>query len=348
MKYRLLILIVTLSGCALLSGEKPQPWLTENDYPFFYESEVELLSIEEIWNNGNHLAFTDIELFKDEFYIVFRESKIGHNADDGIIRVIKSRNGEHWELITTISLYGLDLRDPKLNISPDQNLTISAGARYFQKDSEKYIYSTYMWKSDNGRDWSESTKITEDNKWLWDFTWNKKLNIAYGFSYKTGGGRSGYISLNKSLDGINFNASDKITSFPNKPSESDVVFLENSKLGIALSRRSNNNPGAIGYAREPFDEWIWSDLNLFIASPNLLLLPDNRIIAGLRLNEPDEHTSISIIDPVNKNVVDVLALPSFNDTGYPGLILKNDTLYVSYYTTIKYDRTSINFVKIKI
>src|SRR4051812_21563475 len=79
---------------------------------------LELVSVRKIWDAGAHNAFTDLIRFNGKWFCTFRESE-AHVGGDGNIRVITSTNGEQWESAALLSEAGVDLRDPKLSITPD-------------------------------------------------------------------------------------------------------------------------------------------------------------------------------------------------------------------------------------
>jgi len=49
----------------------------------------EIVSVEKIWDRGQHNAFTDLIRFRDRWWCTFREGE-GHAGDNGRVRVIVS------------------------------------------------------------------------------------------------------------------------------------------------------------------------------------------------------------------------------------------------------------------
>jgi hypothetical protein len=78
----------------------------------------ELISVQKIWDKGAHNAFTDIARFKNLFFCCFREAE-AHVGGDGSIRILISSTGVTWVDYALISEKGVDLRDPKLEVTPD-------------------------------------------------------------------------------------------------------------------------------------------------------------------------------------------------------------------------------------
>ena len=94
-------------------------------------AEPEIVSVEKIWDKGEHNAFTDLIRWHDKWYCTFREAD-AHVGGDGKLRVLESADGEKWEPAALIAEEGIDLRDPKLSITPDDRLMIVAGGSVYE------------------------------------------------------------------------------------------------------------------------------------------------------------------------------------------------------------------------
>src|SRR5437763_1357789 len=86
-----------------------------------HAAEPQLISVTKIWDHGKHNAFTDLIRWHDRFYCAFREAD-AHVGGDGQLRVLESADGEKWQSAALIGEAGIDLRDPKLSITPDDSL----------------------------------------------------------------------------------------------------------------------------------------------------------------------------------------------------------------------------------
>jgi len=65
-----------------------------------------------------------------------------------------------------------------------------------------------------------------------------------------------------------------------------------------------NEDGIIDRDRE------WKDLGLRIGGPHMLLLPDRRLVAAVRLYDGGPRTSLCWIDPQAGKLTEALELPS--------------------------------------
>ena len=83
-------------------------------------------SVEKIWDNGMHNAFTSIVEFKGEYYISFREGEThifnSEGEADGKVRILHSKNGKKWHALPLIGKDGYDLRDPRSPSRPTADL----------------------------------------------------------------------------------------------------------------------------------------------------------------------------------------------------------------------------------
>ncbi len=84
---------------------------------------VEKVEVKGLWHHGAHNAFTDLIRWRDRFYCTFREG-YQHVSYDGKIRVLVSEDGETWKPAALFVLPGYDLRDPELEITPDDRLML--------------------------------------------------------------------------------------------------------------------------------------------------------------------------------------------------------------------------------
>jgi hypothetical protein len=80
-------------------------------------STAEVVATQKIWDKSAHQGFTDLVRFQNLFYCCFREGETA--TQGGTIRLMISASGETWIDHITLSEPGVDLRDPKLVVTPD-------------------------------------------------------------------------------------------------------------------------------------------------------------------------------------------------------------------------------------
>ncbi len=300
----------------------------------------QIIDVARIWDEGTHNAFTDLIRWRDRWYCTFRESH-DHIGGDGCIRVLTSADGANWASAALIAEAGIDLRDPKLSITPDDWLMIVAGGSVYEGEEYRGRQPRVTFSSD-GRAWSAPERILDEGDWLWSVTWRDGL--AYGVTYRTPEGEW-TITLVSSPDGRTF---EEITTFavPGWPSETALRCLPDGEM-IALVRRDAGSRLAwMGRSHPPYTTWIWRETAHRIGGPNFIRLPDGNLWAGGRciLNGVKTFLGPLTLDGVFEPV---LELPSGGDTGYPGLVWHEDLLWISYYASHE-GKAAIYLARVKI
>ncbi len=304
---------------------------------------AELVEVRKIWDRAPHNAFTDLLRFKDRWFCTFREGA-GHVSHDGKIRVIVSGDGGAWTsaaLIETPDPKTPDLRDPKISVTPDGRLMLVAGAANRKKGQVRH--HTHAWFSSDGSDWGEAVAVGEPNLWLWRVTWHK--GAAYGVGYGRVGER--IARLYRSTDGRTFRVHVPRLFEKGYPNETSLVFLPDGTSCALLRRDGEPFTAQLGIARPPYTEWRWKDLGVRIGGPILVRLPDGRFIAATRRYDGGVRTSLQWLDADKGTLTEFLRLPSGGDTSYPGLVLHDGLLWVSYYASHE-GKTRIYLAKVRV
>jgi hypothetical protein len=303
---------------------------------------AEQVEVRKIWDKAPHNAFTDLARFDGQWYCVFREGK-GHVSPDGAIRVLTSADGKVWESAALVRSETADLRDPKITITPDGRLQLcAAGALHRPKD---FTHQSFVWFSKDGRDWGEPVAVADPSYWLWRITWHKKA--VYGVGYETGKEKKKNTRLYKSADGRKFETLVETLHDKGHPNESSLVFLPDDTCLCLLRRETDSATGLLGIAKPPYKEWTWKDLGRRIGGPNMIRLPDGRLIAVVRLYDGKVRTAVCAVNADAGNLDELLALPSGGDTSYAGLVWHEGMLWISYYSSHE-KHTSIYLAKVRL
>ena len=295
--------------------------------------------------NGKHNAFSDLCLFKQTLYCCFREAS-GHISDDGVIRILVLDSDGKVSAKTFIKINNTDLRDPKLTVSPDGKLILLAYARYFVDDGTRLITKNLCWVSQDGLSWSSPTQVGEQYWWLWRIRWRD--STAYGFAY------------NRKANAIDLYQGDPRRSFHNTvpgalslqkhqlgyPNESDLVFA--GQQCYALVRRDADSYSAqLGRSTYPFKQWFWHDLNFYVGGPVMHLVDkDTALVAGRVVYQQQVKTALFKLNLISGKVSEKLILPSGGDNSYPGLVVLEKQLYLSYYSSHEDQQSAIYLAQI--
>jgi hypothetical protein len=301
---------------------------------------AQLIDLHKIWDRAPHNALTDLIRYKNSWLCAFREG-MNHVSPGGRIRLLVSSDGVEWNSAAQLAIPDVDLRDPKITITPEGSLMLNAAAAYDSAASQRHL--SFVWFSSNGREWSAPQKIGDPNFWLWRVTWHK--DVAYSVGYSTV--EPWDTRFYSSLDSVRFNLVKDRLFVELLPNEATVVFQEDDSAVCLLRRDGGTATAQIGRARPPYDEWRWKDAGIRIGGPHMLCLPDGRIIAAVRRYGKSAWTSLNWLDPVAGTLSEFLALLSGGDTGYAGLVWHESILWISYYSSHE-GRTSIYLAKVKL
>ena len=182
--------------------------------------------------------------------------------------------------------------------------------------------------------------------WLWRTQWHD--GMAYNMGYSTERDRTTRrLRLYRSADGRKFETLVKTVPAPAGCGEDKILFLKDNTALCMLRRETGDQMAQLGTLTPPYTNWKWRDLNLRIGGPNMLQLPDGRILAVTRLHPGGTRTSLSWLDPENAKLTEVLKLPSGGDTSYAGMVWHEGLLWISYYSSHE-GKTSIYLAKVKI
>jgi len=300
------------------------------------EVTMKLLQTRRIWDKGKHNAFTDLIEFDGRVYCVFREGA-GHVSPEGTIRILVSRDMKKWESAAVLERKGMDLRDAKISRRPDGGLMILGGAAP-RKARESVATGSFVSFSKDGASWTPPKLVGDPKRWIWRITWCGDRGYAVDYN-------SGKTALLVTDNGVDYRTLlSPMCSKGGGPNEATLRFSEN-RTAYCLQRRRGS--ALIGQAPPPYRNWTWRDLGRFIGGPNMIRLSNGAWIGSGRFTKPKTHTALFSLDVDAGRISNVLKLPSGGDTSYPGLMLRNGELWVSYYSSHE-GKTSIYLARVGI
>lgn len=318
-----------LAGFSVVRAEEPQ------------EKTPEILSVKKIWDAGSHNAFTDLIRWRDKWYCVFREAD-AHVGGDGKLRVLESADGDAWHSVALVAERGVDLRDPKLSITPDGRLMIVAGGSIYNGTRKLQGRQPRVTFSKNARDWTPPKRVLKEGDWLWRVTWND--GRAYGVSYDSSASPDWRLKLVASDDGEHYEIVTNL-EVPGRPNETTLRFLPDGEM-LALVRREGANGHAwIGASKPPYKKWTWNETKHRVGGPNFIRLPSGELWAAGRSYPGGAKTVLARM--TRDSYKPVLTLPSGGDTSYPGLVWRDGVLWISYYSSHE-GKTSIYLARVKL
>lgn len=303
-------------------------------------SKAEIISVEKLSDTATHSAFTDLIHFQDHWYCVFREGT-AHVSPDGALQVLKSADGKKWESAARLTSPTADLRDAKICVTPTGQLMLCGAGALHQPANARHQSMT--WYSDDGTNWSDAIAIGPPNYWIWRITWHD--GKAYGVGYHTVEPRETQLFVSE--DGHTFSKLGKPFSIDGFSNEASLVFHSDDTALCLVRRDGKPNDALLGTSKPPYTHWNWKSVGQYVGGPSLMQLPSGKhLVAGRRLNGPAK-TVLWQIDADTAELNELAVLPSGGDTSYPGLVLKDGLLWMSYYSSHE-GKTAIYLAKIKL
>ena len=306
------------------------------------------VEIARIWDKAPHNAFTDLVFWQGDFYCTFRESTDHVHGTDGKIRVIRSADGAQWESVALFEREGIDLRDPKLSVAPgDRLMVLCGGSRY---EGRELVGRAPMvaFLSARGEAFTEPVAIemdpaiASDNDWLWRVTWQG--DTGYGVVYQARKDDQPWgAQLVSTTDGIQYRLRSTL-KVEGKPNEATVRFSPAGEMYIVVRNEDGKMRGHLGRASAPYTQWQWSEIPIRLGGPDFLFLDDARMALGTRHYGRSARTILGTLSGDGDFALKLI-LPSGGDTSYPGMLLRGDMLWVSYYASHE-EKTAIYLAKI--
>ena len=303
-------------------------------------AEISDFEIVKVYDTAPHSAFTDLIRFNDTFYITFRTGT-GHvpgkqtGEGDGDIPILSSQDGKSWQLVTCLTKKTFDLRDPKLSVTPDGRIMVLMGGSVYidGKLTDKVPHVSFSDR--NGKDFSSpqplaiDPAIKKELDWIWRVTWLGNIGYGTGYGVATESKKS-VLSLVKTTDGIHYELVKKFDR-PNQPNEATARFSSNGDMRIFLRCETGN--AELGSAPAPYTDWQWNDLGIRAGGPEMIVLPNEKLLFGHRLYEQSGASTVLSVQNKDGKLRVIARFPSRGDTSYPGFVVHNGKLWVSYYSS---------------
>lgn len=297
-----------------------------------------------IGSRAPHNAFCDIVERDGTMWLVYREGA-AHVSPDGTVRLLSSCDGREWIETAHIVVAGEDLRDPKLSVAPDGRLMLLAAAVIRNGAGRMRQLRNLVWFSEDGRVWGGPREVAERGIWLWRITWHRGEAYGIGYACNVPRGESRYVRLYRSVNGVDYEILVDRLVEGGYPNEHALVFLPDDRVLCLLRCDDERKTALLGSSAPPYTQWEWRPLGRRVGGPHLLLLPDGRIAAGVRLYDGAVRTSLCGLDPTGPELVEWLTLPSGGDTSYSGMVWRDGGLWVAWYSSHE-ERSSVYLARL--
>lgn len=306
-----------------------------NTDPVEDSERVRLVDAAMIWDAAPHNAFTDLTRWKGRWYCSFREGA-AHSSYDGAIRLLSSDDATNWQTAAHFAAPGHDLRDPKLCVLPDGRLLVGAGARrQDEQDAGNWHTSSRVYITADGQQWDGPHTVGDAQVWMWRYVAHGEHVYSFGYRQRPKGrGGETFLRLYRSRDALHWETVTQTEAGGGYVNEAALAFEPDDRCVVLLRREGGNS--RLGLARPPYTVWTWHDLNERFNGPDLLRLPDGRLLAGGRskaLGAPSAKTVVGWLTTQPPALRPLSWLPSQHETGYPGLHYHEGRVWASYYSS---------------
>ncbi len=295
-------------------------------------------------SDGAHNSNTDMIYWRDAFYLIHASSPWHFASEKCKLVVWKSSDARDWERVSELWAGGEDIRDPKFAAIGERLFVYALKNDVFTAEPYSTVYST----SEDGQTWTPFADIeAEFDGWLF---WRPK----------TADGETWYVPvywhehdeslLLKSTDGEHWTWVSRIYR-GERNDETAIEFLPDGRL-IATARLEvsdnilgdNRASTLIAVAKAPFEHWSVAKCQVTRLDGPYLFSYNGRVYAAGRY-QPGERgffsglgsifsrkrTSLFLVE--EDGLTYLSDLPSAGDTSYTGVVMRDDEVYVSYYTS---------------
>jgi len=306
------------------------PWRTQAQEPY------------RIWDKASHNAFVDLIYFKGYFYCSFREG-IGHipnqaGEGNGVVRILRSADGVRWENLGVLAKEGIDLRDPKLSVTPNGRIMVIMGGSIYTKGRLDGRIPQVAFSNKSGKKFSEVRTVSLPDSirswgnWLWRVTWHGKkgytLDYQIGPKERRGPTR---LMLLQTKNGRKFTPVSTI-DIDGYPNEATIRFDEEGGLYALIRRELGDFKGVWAVSKPPYTYWKLQKVPFRLGGPNFLFLDSSTVVMGTRSYVPDHRTAIYLGDKKG-DFRELMKLPSGGDNSYPGMVIHAGKLWIAYYSS---------------
>ncbi|MFO0924202.1 MAG: hypothetical protein U0905_17130 [Pirellulales bacterium] len=307
-----------------------------------------------VWNEAPINRDTDIVRWKNAWYVVCCELQ-EEFFSKAKLRILSSRDGDRWE-----SVGELDRPWPKASYRYDP---------VFSVDSSGRLHVTALgirsksWWTDDGREWFESSEeILKDHEFSKGI-WKNDAQIRYSHGSYDGNSSTVRFISNSSDTKSNVLYENTFDFIP----DDAAMVADGDRLYCMMSRQANNpipknlmlgrqfQNGWIGISDKPYEAWHWRPLELPICVPNLIRLPDGRMIAAVGLSHKKDIITLCQFDPVKGALSEFLEIPTATENliqasyhrQIAGLAYDSDYLWITYHATYE-GKLAVHLAKVKL
>lgn len=312
---------------------------------------VQLAALRQVYNDGNHNAFTDLCRFQGRYYLTFRSCPEGHMLfTSSRIVVLSSADGQSWTPVHTFSVPERDVRDPHFLVFQDKLFVYTGTWLVYPGEPhrlEPNEHQGYCAWSSNGTTWHGPQQCEGTHGY---YIW--RAATYGGGAYLNGRRTKDFMVvpdrkaddalqeswLLQSTDGIHWQPLGLI-----QPAYGDETALLFTAEGVALAvaRCTWGKPAQFCQAYPPYTTWTRQDLERYVGGPLLAQWGNHYLVGGRKVLDRTKPTTV-LYWLTDGHLEEILELPSGGDTSYPGFVEVTPTRgLLSYYSSHEGSGTSL-------
>lgn len=302
---------------------------------------IRVLSVRQLYDDGNHNAFTDICRFGDRLYLTFRSCPDGHMLfTSSSIVVMSSDDGTEWEPVHTFNVANRDVRDPHFLVFSGK-LFVYTGAWWVNPgdslDRDVNDHLGFCAWSEDGVHWHGPRMLDGTHgHYIW------RAATHGGKAYLNGRRIRNFEVLERrdeppewmeswllhSTDGFAWTPLSLIQ--PAYGDETALLFDKHQEL-LALAR-AGGRPAQLCRSRSPYTDWNCTNLDRHIGGPLLTRWGEHILVGGRK--HTDDGPVTALYELVGTELEEIAVLPSGGDNSYPGFVeLGPERALLSYYSS---------------
>jgi hypothetical protein len=312
---------------------------------------VRVGAVRQVFNDGNHNAFTDLCHFGGALYLTFRSCPDGHMLfTTSRIVVLRSNDGLDWQEVYSFSVKDRDVRDPHFLVFNGRLFVFSGTWWVDPADSgERDInhHLGYCAWSEDGQNWHGPRLLDGTHGY---YIW--RASTHDGVAYLNGRRIKDFAVIEdrttrdlqmeswllSSTDGFYWQPHGRIQ--PMRGDETAFVFTEDGSA-LAVARSMGKQPAQLCRAEPPYVDWSRVDLDRAVGGPMLAKWGDRYLVGG-RKSIGDAKPVTALYWLVGDELVEVAELPSGGDNSYPGFVPFSDQKgLLSFYSSHEGSGTSL-------
>jgi hypothetical protein len=312
---------------------------------------MRIASLRQLYNDGNHNAFTDLCRFGDHYYLTFRSCPHGHMIFSASrIVILRSPDGQTWTEVHAFNVPDRDVRDPHFLVFQEKLFIYTGTWPVDPTDSHKMDQNNHLgfavWSTD-GANWSSPQALAGTHGY---YIWRAATDG--GVAYLNGRCIRDFVTpadnaeeralmqswLLQSHDGLTWSQAGLVKA--SYGDETAFLFAEAGHL-LALVRTEAGHPAELCRSAPPYQSWACTTLDRAVGGP-LLARWGERYLVGGRKSVDRSRPVTALYWLVDDALVEALELPSGGDTSYPGFVqTAPDRALLSYYSSHEGSGTSL-------